>query len=102
MAMPDVRTGQGSVKLSRDEFSRRVRARFDDPIFDGVSRELDRVVDLAWKAYDEYHKSPRTRRAGPGFSDRISSCPSNGWRPANGSWRLSVSTKTSIVLRVSC
>jgi hypothetical protein len=58
MAMPDVPTGQGSVKLSRDEFSRGVRARFDDPIFDGASREIDRVVDLVWKAYGEWCYEP--------------------------------------------
>jgi len=27
------------------------------------------IVDVAWKAYDEYHKSPRKRKAGPGFAD---------------------------------
>jgi multimeric flavodoxin WrbA len=27
------------------------------------------VVDVAWKVYDEYHKSPRRRAAGPGFAN---------------------------------
>ena len=26
------------------------------------------VMEIAWKNYDEYHKSPRTR-IGPGFAD---------------------------------
>jgi multimeric flavodoxin WrbA len=65
----EVRKGQGDVKLSRDEFERRIRERFVDPAFASVSTELDRVVEIAWKAYDEYHKSPRKRKAGPGFAD---------------------------------
>lgn len=27
------------------------------------------MIDVAWTTYDEYHKSPRTRKAGPGFAD---------------------------------
>jgi multimeric flavodoxin WrbA len=65
----DVRTGQGDVKLSREEFARRLGERFYDPVFDPVRAEIDAVVARAWTAYDEYHKSPRTRKAGPGFSD---------------------------------
>jgi multimeric flavodoxin WrbA len=64
----DVRKGQGDVKLSRDEFERRLRARFSDPAFDAVAADVDRVVDVAWKVYDEYRKSPRSRKAGPGFA----------------------------------
>ena len=67
--LPVVRKGQGNVKLSREEFERRFRERFYDPTFDAVSAELDRIVDVAWKNYDEYHKSPRTRKAGPEFAD---------------------------------
>src|SRR5215204_6545345 len=65
----DVRKGQGDVKLSREEFERRLRERFYDPAFDSVKDAVDRVVDVAWRAYDEYRKSPRTRRAGAGFAD---------------------------------
>jgi multimeric flavodoxin WrbA len=67
--MAEVRTGQGDVKLSREEFERRIRERFYDPAFEAVSGELDRVVDVAWDAYDKYRKSPRSRKAGPGFAD---------------------------------
>jgi multimeric flavodoxin WrbA len=66
---PVVRTGQGSTKLTKDEFRRRIRERFDDPAFDAVAAEIERVVDVAWDNYDAYRKSPRTRKAGPGFSD---------------------------------
>ena len=65
----DVRKGQGSTKLSREAFERRVRERFDDPSFDGVRVEIDRVVDVAWQNYEQYRKNPRTRKAGPGFAD---------------------------------
>jgi multimeric flavodoxin WrbA len=65
----EVRKGQGDVKLTREEFTRRLRERFFDPAFAEVEGEIARVVDVAWKAYDEYRKSPRTRKAGPGFAD---------------------------------
>jgi len=65
----NVRKGQGDVKLTRDEFERRVRERFFDPEFQTVERQLADVIGVAWKAYDQYHKSPRRRKAGPGFAD---------------------------------
>ena len=65
----DVRKGQGDVKLTREEFERRLRERFYDPEFEKVERQIADVIDVAWKAYDEYHKSPRTRKAGPGFAN---------------------------------
>ena len=64
-----VRKGQGDVKLTRQEFERRFRERFFDPGFASVDRELAAIVDVAWRAYDDYHKSPRTRKAGPEFAD---------------------------------
>ena len=69
MHTPEVRKGPGDVKLSRAEFERRLRERFSDPAFEAVTRELQEIVKVAWKNYDEYHKSPRTRKAGPGFAD---------------------------------
>ncbi|MGH7852106.1 MAG: flavodoxin family protein [Candidatus Binatia bacterium] len=69
MPKPRVRTGMPSVELSKDEFAKRFRERFDDPSFAAVSGEIERVIDVAWKNYIEYHKSPRTRRAGARFSD---------------------------------
>jgi multimeric flavodoxin WrbA len=65
----DVRKGQGDVKLTREAFERRLRERFYDPEFATVERQIADVIDVAWKAYDEYHKSPRTRKAGPGFAN---------------------------------
>jgi multimeric flavodoxin WrbA len=65
---PTVRKGQGDVKLSKEEFERRLRQRFYDPAFQAAQPEIDRIVEIAWDAYDKYRKSPRTRPAGPGFA----------------------------------
>jgi multimeric flavodoxin WrbA len=65
----EVRKGQGDVKLTRAEFERRLRERFFDPEFQAVERQIAEIVEVAWKTYDEYHKSPRTRAAGPGFAN---------------------------------
>jgi multimeric flavodoxin WrbA len=67
--MVEVRKGQGDVKLTREEFERRVRERFRDPEFQNVEGQIADIVEVAWKAYDEYRKSPRQRSAGPGFAD---------------------------------
>jgi hypothetical protein len=67
--MPNVRKGQTDVALSREAFERRLRERFHDPAFDRIGDHVDRVVDVAWDSYHEYRKSPRTRKAGPGFAD---------------------------------
>ena len=67
--MIEVRKGQGDVKLTREEFERRLRERFFDPEFQAVERQIADIVNVAWKAYDEYHKSPRKTKAGPGFEN---------------------------------
>ncbi len=69
MAKPKVRTGMPSVQLNKGEFFERARARFYDPTFATVAPEIEKIIEVAWKNYTEYHKSPRTRRAGRGFSD---------------------------------
>jgi hypothetical protein len=56
-------------RLSREEFTRRLGEPLYDPAFDAVRGEIERVTDVAWTTYDEYHKSPRTRKAGQGFAD---------------------------------
>lgn len=66
---PAVRKGQGDVKLSREEFAVRLGERFYEPAFDAVRADIDRIIEIAWKTYNEYHKSPLKRRAGPGFAD---------------------------------
>jgi multimeric flavodoxin WrbA len=67
--IPRTRVGQGDVKLTRGEFGRRLGERFHDPAFRDVQADIDRIIDVAWKAYDEYRKSPVKQRAGRGFKD---------------------------------
>ncbi len=66
---PRVRKGQGSVALSKSEFAARFKHRFYDGAFDAISSELDRACEIAWDAYQNARKSPRTQRAGSEFSD---------------------------------
>jgi multimeric flavodoxin WrbA len=73
---PRVVKGAPSVALTREQFRQRFLARFYDPAFAaraGGDREhlahLDALLDVAWEAYHEYRKSPRTRRAGADFAD---------------------------------
>ena len=66
---PKVRTGQGSTRLSKEEFLRRWKERFYDPAFDPEREKIDRLAEIAWEAYDDHRKSPITRKAGPEFAD---------------------------------
>ncbi len=68
-ALPVIREEQPSTQLTRKQFNERLGERFYDPVFDSVRDEIRRVLDVAWDGYDEYRKSPRTRKAGPGFAD---------------------------------
>jgi multimeric flavodoxin WrbA len=58
-----------AVKLDRAEFERRYRSRFIDPAFKPLEREIDAMVGAAWDAYSNGRKAPRTRKAGPEFTD---------------------------------
>ena len=61
--VPEVRKGQGDMHISADVFRERLRERFHDPAFERTSAEIDKIIDIAWRAYQESHKSPRTRAA---------------------------------------
>ena len=65
----DVRKGMPSVELTREEFERRFRSRFQDPAFAAVDAEIAAVAAVAWDGYIKSRKSPRTRKAGPKFAD---------------------------------
>ena len=73
-----VREGQGSVALTKAEFTARFRERFSDPAFEGVEDRLEDVIRVAWGGYLEYRKDPRTRPAGRGFADPAFPLPV-GW-----------------------
>jgi len=74
-----VRKGMPSVQLTREEFRQRYMDRFFDPLFEANRTELDAIIGSAWKAYDEYHKNPRKRRAGRGFSKPDQQLPLCHW-----------------------
>jgi multimeric flavodoxin WrbA len=65
----DVRKGQITQGLSRDEFQARFQARFFDPAFKNEATAIARLEEIAWDAYQQSRKSPVTRTAGAGFAD---------------------------------
>jgi multimeric flavodoxin WrbA len=69
MAKIKVRKGMPSVQLDKQEFRKRFLAKFYDPAFEPLAGQLDTIVETAWITYDEYHKSPRTRKAGKDFAN---------------------------------
>lgn len=67
--MTTVRKGQAPARLERDEFHRKFIGQFFDPAFEAVAGELAKVEEIAWQAYQDKRKAPRTAKAGPGFAD---------------------------------
>jgi multimeric flavodoxin WrbA len=55
--------------LDAAEFKRRFRSQFQDPAFEALAEEIDRITTAAWDAYSHHRKSPHTRKAGAGFED---------------------------------
>ncbi|HEX9579994.1 MAG TPA: NAD(P)H-dependent oxidoreductase [Gemmatimonadales bacterium] len=68
-AKPRVVKGPQRFDLDRQQFRQTFLNRFYDPCFVGVSSQLDDVLEIAWDAYHDYRKSPRTMKAGKGFAD---------------------------------
>lgn len=69
MVQIKLRKGMPNVQLTKAEFARRFRDRFFDPDFDAVSDDIAKIIDVAWVAYDDYHKNPRKVKAGKAFAD---------------------------------
>jgi multimeric flavodoxin WrbA len=67
--MTTIRLGQAPATLSREAFGDRFRAQFYDPAFDDEAGAIARLEAIAWDAYEQGRKAPRTRRAGEGFAD---------------------------------
>ena len=63
------RRGMPDVTLTREEFARRYRALFFDPVFDSDTAATEAILVKAWDAYENERKSPRTRKAGQSFAD---------------------------------
>ena len=64
-----VRKGQPDPKLDHDAFVARYQQQFFDPAFDSKRDEILALAEIAWAAYDEGRKAPRTHPAGAGFKD---------------------------------
>lgn len=69
MRQAKVRKGMPSVALTKAEFTKRFKARFYDPIFADNAEAIEALLPDAWTSYHDYHKAPRTRKAGKGFAD---------------------------------
>ncbi len=67
--MIDVRKGQAPGQLTRAEFGARFKASYQDPAFEVEAEAIARLEDIAWDAYGEGRKAPRTQKAGPGYAD---------------------------------
>ena len=68
--MTKPRTGQAPKwPISRDEFHERFQQKFVDPAFEKEREAIARIEAIAWEAYKDDRKSPRTAKAGPGFAD---------------------------------
>jgi hypothetical protein len=63
------RKGMPSPRLNEDEFRKRFLGQFQDPAFDSLASELDKIAAVAWDAYEHSRKAPRTRKAGNEFAD---------------------------------
>ena len=68
--MPKPRTGQAPHwPITREEFHERFQQKFYDPAFEKEREAIGRIEEIAWEAYRDDRKAPRTERAGPGFAD---------------------------------
>lgn len=67
--MTKPRTGQARAPLDREAFRERFRQAFYDPAFEPEREAIARLEAIAWDAYREDRKSPRTVKAGPEFAD---------------------------------
>jgi len=67
--LPAPRKGMPSPKLDEQEFRRRWLQQFVDPAYEPLRGELERLVAVAWEAYSQGRKAPRTRKAGAGYAD---------------------------------
>lgn len=69
MSDAEPRKGMPAVDLDHTTFRERFLSHFYDPAFAPLASELERASEIAWQAYKDARKAPRTRKAGPAFSD---------------------------------
>lgn len=77
-ALLEPRKGTPSPRLEEAEFRRRFLNRFQDPAFDSLRSELDKVASAAWDAYEHQRKAPAPERPAPHSRIRSTSFPSTG------------------------
>src|SRR3954471_4031525 len=63
------RKGQAPPPLTREAFAERFAQSYYDPAYDAVKDELKKIEVIAWDAYSNGRKAPRTSKAGPEFAD---------------------------------
>jgi multimeric flavodoxin WrbA len=63
------RTGQARPAYTREEFHQAYQANFFDPAFAAEGEAIARIEEIAWQAYKDDRKAPRTQKAGEGFAD---------------------------------
>jgi multimeric flavodoxin WrbA len=67
---PDsIRKGQPDPSLDHDVFVARYQQQFVDPAFEPMRMQILALAEIAWEAYKEGRKAPRTSPAGAGFKD---------------------------------
>src|SRR2546425_10123391 len=68
-SLPRVVKGDQNFTLDRGTFRARLLERFNDPMYQEVAEELEKVIEITWQNYMGYRKSPRTQKAGPEFAE---------------------------------
>jgi hypothetical protein len=58
-----------SPRLNREEFRRRFLSQYQDPVFEPLAGDLERLAAAAWDVYEHHRKAPRTQKAGGAFAD---------------------------------
>jgi multimeric flavodoxin WrbA len=64
-----IRKGQPDPKLDHDVFVARYQQQFVDPAFEPMRAQILALAEIAWEAYMDERKAPRTSPAGPGYQD---------------------------------
>jgi multimeric flavodoxin WrbA len=68
--IPKPRLGQAAdPPVTREAFRRRYLQRFFDPVYAAEQPAIERLEALAWQAYQDGRKAPRTAKAGRGHAD---------------------------------
>lgn len=69
MLFEHVRKSGEEWNIGEEEFRKRYRNLFNDPAFDPHQEQIEELANIAWNAYEESRKSPRTLPAGSDYAD---------------------------------